>query len=596
MSPLYTALGGSSLLGFLVAGSALAQGAAASAQSGSEMPSGYVIVANQQSADASVITLPAGTETRVPVGVGPHEVAIASNGAWGVVTVYGTRDSVGSRLALVDLASGTIVRHVSLGSYVRPHAVVPLPGPGRRVLVTSEATQNVVIVDLDAGRVDAAIPTGSAGSHMVVATADGRRAFTANIPTGTISEIDLEHRALVRTIPVGQQVTEGIAVTPDGREVWIGSNESGVVSVIDTRTGTVVGTVTGFRVPYRLAITTDGRLAAIVDPATGSLHFVDVESRKTQGTVDLGASPRGVVFAPDGRTAFATVVAPAGPGAVIAVDVESHRILGRVAVGIAPDGLAFHPVGAAAPRGESRRAAPADGRDVLRQMYERYAGRWFQTLTFVQRTTHLRPDGTEAVETWYESARAPDRLRIDIGSIAAGNGVLSTPDSMYVVRDGSLVQAVASGNELIPFVMGVYTQPVEATVRQLAPAGFNYAHVRRDVWEGRPTIVVGGRDRSDVTSPQFWVDEERLVLVRLILAPSSGGPTTAGQEIRFGEYVPLDRSWLATRVVILIGGRVVMREEYTHYEADPVLPDALFDPTRWRVAPHWARATSDPER
>jgi YVTN family beta-propeller protein len=341
MSITRSLLGGAGLMTAL----APALAGTAHAQASATVPRGYLVVANQQSADASIVALPAGSGTRVTVGTGPHEAAIAPGGAWGVVTVYGTKESVGAQLALIDLASGTLVRHVELGEYTRPHAVVPLPGAGRRVLATSESTGNVVIVDLDAGRVEGVIPTGAAGSHMVVATADGRRAFTANIPEGSVSEIDPVERRLVRTIPVGQQVTEGIAVTPDGREVWVGSNASGVVSVVDTREGKVVATITGFRVPYRLAISADGRTAGIVDPQTGSLHLLDVATRSTTASVDLGASPRGVTFSPDGRTAFATVVEPGAAGAVVAVDVASRQVVGRWATGVAPDGLAFHPTG-----------------------------------------------------------------------------------------------------------------------------------------------------------------------------------------------------------------------------------------------------------
>jgi YVTN family beta-propeller protein len=329
----------------LVGCAATAPTADAAAQA-TAVPHGQLIVANQQSGDVSIVALPGGAERRVPVGAGPHEAAIAPNSAWGIATVYGTRDSVGTRLALVDLATGALLRHVDLGQYTRPHAVVALPGTGRRALVTSETTKNVLIVDLDAGRVEAVIPTEAPGSHMVAVTADGRRAFTANVPTGSISELDLTTGAFVRTIAVGQQATEGIAVTPDGREVWIGSNASGIVSVVDTREGKVVATVTGFRVPYRLAIAADGRSAAVVDPETGSLHLVDVAARRITASVALGASPRGVVFAPDGRTAFATVVAADGAGSAVAVDVGAARITGRFAVGTAPDGLAFRPGGA----------------------------------------------------------------------------------------------------------------------------------------------------------------------------------------------------------------------------------------------------------
>ena len=305
------------------------------------VPKGYLVVSNQQSADASILTLPAGTEKRVAVGVGPHEAAIAPDGKWSLVTVYGNRDSVGSRLALLDLAGGTLVRHVSVAPYLRPHAAVPLPGAGHRVLVTSEATRNVEIVDLDAGRVTDTIPTMARGSHMVAVTADGQRAFTANIPDGSVSEIDLVGKRYVRTIAVNQPVTEGIAVTPDGREVWIGSNQSGIVSVIDTRKGEVVATVTGFKVPYRLAIAPDGRTAAIVDPESNAVSLVDVATRTVAAAVALDASPRGVTFAPDGRTLFVTVVKEGGAGEAVAVDVAGRKVLGRWAVGTAPDGIAF---------------------------------------------------------------------------------------------------------------------------------------------------------------------------------------------------------------------------------------------------------------
>jgi hypothetical protein len=232
---------------------------------------------------------------------------------------------------------------------------------------------------------------------------------------------------------------------------------------------------------------------------------------------------------------------------------------------------------------------PRSGREVLQRMHDRYAGRWFRTLTFVQRTTMLRPDGTEAVETWYEAARAPDRLRIDRGDPAHGHGVLTTPDSTWVLRDGRVVQRVAHGNELIPFVMGVYTQPVDETLRDLAAVPIAMARVRQDRWQDRETWIVGAADASDTTSAQFWVDAERLVLVRL-LVPGGPGAQAPVQDIRFDAYVPLGGSWLATRVAMYVAGRRVLFEEYSRYTADPPLPDATFDVARWREAPHWTRA------
>ena len=82
-----------------------------------------------------------------------------------------------------------------------------------------------------------------------------------------------------------------------------------------------------------------------------------------------------------------------------------------------------------APRGAPT-SEPADGRALLGGMHDRYDGKWFRTMTFVQRTTQRRPDGTEQVTTWYEAQRGP-RLRIDFGDPALGNGALYTADSLY---------------------------------------------------------------------------------------------------------------------------------------------------------------------
>jgi hypothetical protein len=130
---------------------------------------------------------------------------------------------------------------------------------------------------------------------------------------------------------------------------------------------------------------------------------------------------------------------------------------------------------------------------------------------------------------------------------------------------------------------------VDATLRDLAVVPVAMARVRQGRWQHRDTWIVGAADAADTTSAQFWVDAERLVLVRL-LVPGGPGPRAPVQDIRLDAYVPLGGSWLATRVTMYVAGRRVLFEEYSRYTADPPLPDATFDPARWREAPHWTRA------
>src|SRR5207244_9269657 len=71
---------------------------------------------------------------------------------------------------------------------------------------------------------------------------------------------------------------------------------------------------------------------------------------------------------------------------------------------------------------------PRDGAAVLERMRAAYEGKWYHTLTFTQKTTTTRRDGTTNVATWHESLRhtpaAGVQLRIDIGDLAAGDGML----------------------------------------------------------------------------------------------------------------------------------------------------------------------------
>lgn len=304
----------------------------------SDPKSGFVLVANQQSASASLINLADDTARVIPVGAGPHEAVIAPSGRIGVVTIYGIAGKPGHELAVVDIRSAQVTKTISPGEYTRPHGAMFLGKDETRVALTSETTQNVVLVNLAEGRVERAIPTRAAGSHMVAVTADGRRAFTANVGGGSVSEVDLAGSGFVRTIAVAPAV-EGIAVTPDGSTVWAGSNTNGTVSVIDTRTGTVVETLSGFAFPYRLAISNDGRTAIVCDPKGNKIHVADVNARRVMWTLDLG-SPRGVNIAPDGKSAFVTLAAEDAMGVV---DLEARRLTRTVKVERSPDGVWFGP-------------------------------------------------------------------------------------------------------------------------------------------------------------------------------------------------------------------------------------------------------------
>src|SRR4051794_16885158 len=76
---------------------------------------------------------------------------------------------------------------------------------------------------------------------------------------------------------------------------------------------------------------------------------------------------------------------------------------------------------------------------LITAMRERYSGKWFNTVTFTQKSTFLRSDGSALrSETWYEAATVPGHLLIDLGELSKGNGVLYRGDSVYQLQGGRI--------------------------------------------------------------------------------------------------------------------------------------------------------------
>lgn len=313
---------------------------------------GLLVVANQQGASATILdaaTLK--TVATVPVGQGPHEVAISTDGRWAVVTNYGVQGTAGNTLSVIDLAAETpsVVRTIDLGQYQRPHGAAFVQS-GMKLLVTSETSQRLLLLDFISGRIDTAMATNGRGSHMVTVQRDGRRAWTSNIADGTVSEFDVDTRTTKRTFAVAPNV-EGIAATPGGVQVWVGSNTAKTVTVVNGADAKILGTISGFGQPYRVGVSRSGRVALVSDPPSNRIWIYDVGTRKELAQIDLAgqtgvgspaaqAGPEGITFDPIAEYAYVTLH---GTNQVVAIDLRTRKVMGFGSVGTGPDGIGFSP-------------------------------------------------------------------------------------------------------------------------------------------------------------------------------------------------------------------------------------------------------------
>jgi hypothetical protein len=233
----------------------------------------------------------------------------------------------------------------------------------------------------------------------------------------------------------------------------------------------------------------------------------------------------------------------------------------------------------------SRPLSAPTSAEIVKQMHDKYAGKWFKTLTFIQKTTRKTKAGKDTVQTWYESAMLPGHLRIDIGNPRDGNGVLYTHDSTYQMSKGSLKQAVPGGNPLVATLFDVYVVPVDLTLADMRHAlKIDMSKVSESTFDGHPVYIIGA-DTGNEKAPQVWIDRERLVVLRQIFVVGDTSLTYIDSQLK--QYRPIGQSWIAPECSFYIDGKLLQKEEYTEIKADVPLSPALFDPAQWSTAPHW---------
>ena len=76
---------------------------------------------------------------------------------------------------------------------------------------------------------------------------------------------------------------------------------------------------------------------------------------------------------------------------------------------------------------------------LIQAMQERYAGKWYRTLTFDQQSITHKPDGTTSTETWHEALLLPGRLRVLTSEIGPpATACSSTTIACTCLRRGKL--------------------------------------------------------------------------------------------------------------------------------------------------------------
>jgi hypothetical protein len=240
--------------------------------------------------------------------------------------------------------------------------------------------------------------------------------------------------------------------------------------------------------------------------------------------------------------------------------------------------------GAAAPA-PTQSVSITDGASLIRAMHAKYADRWYKTITFHQTTALLQQAGQTTDQTWYVAVAGPGKQRIDYVNPDLGNGMIVRAESTYFFSNGRQVRVASGWNDLLLLTQDVYLQSPEITISVLRSMGYQLARFRTSSFDGRTAFVIGSNSVTDSSSKQFWVERERLVLVRVREKRAEG----LFSDIRIGDFMAAGNGWIAKQTYQLQNGVPRLHQQISGVKADTPLDPDLFEPKVFSSVKHWSK-------
>lgn len=261
-------------------------------------------------------------------------------------------------VSVIDLNTLKLSNKIKLEILSAAHMTVAWTGrTGQKLLVTMTGRNEVAIIDVASGKVEARIPTGRAPEHFALERSEKYPqylAYVGNIDEGTISAIDLETYQEVKRI-TGFHEPHGVTFTHDGTKAYIANFGAHRVDIIDTAKHEVIKSLSVGDV-YQVAsknpgrylseikgianvtMTTNGRFGYAADGDSNVVAVIDTEKDTIIKTIPVGEEPWRAYVSPDGKW---MLVPNNGDETVSVLDARKHRVKTTFPAGGTVSGINF---------------------------------------------------------------------------------------------------------------------------------------------------------------------------------------------------------------------------------------------------------------
>ena len=213
-----------------------------------------------------------------------------------------------------------------------------------------------------------------------------------------------------------------------------------------------------------------------------------------------------------------------------------------------------------------------NGEELIKAMYAKYKGRWYDKLKIVQKVTFYRSGEEQGSQIWSEFLDLPGKVRSNIGPVENGNAEIFLHGQFHRFQNGKLVSSQKAPHPVLWLGFDVYLQAPEKTIAMLKEVPFDLGKIHETIWQERP-VFVAGADKDDFKSNQFWIDKEHLYFVRAITT----SPSEALIDIEMNKIVRLGGGWIATQLIFKQNGEIILKEDYQENPILDKIDPSVFD-------------------
>lgn len=261
-------------------------------------------------------------------------------------------------VSVIDLKSLELTKKINLDILSASHMTMAWTGKtGQKLLVTMTGRNEVAIVDVEKGIVEAKLPVGRSPEHFAIEKNKDYPeyfAYVANFDDGSISVLDLSLNKEIKRIS-GFYEPHGVTFNADASKAYIANFGAHRVDIIDTSKHEIskqlsIGDVyqVALKNPSRylseikgianVTLTSNGRYGYAADGDSNLVAVIDTEKDSIVKTIPVGEDPWRAYHSPDGKW---MLVPNNGDETLSVIDAQKHKLKSTFPAGGTITGINF---------------------------------------------------------------------------------------------------------------------------------------------------------------------------------------------------------------------------------------------------------------